>query len=406
LRILHVTIFGDNQATGAAGAYDYCWRGISDWANVIVVKPGRVSSLKGAGQRYQELSFAAPKLSDSSLFRNVARRLFRTRAPQIMADLDDFVRGTLLAFRLRGLISACDRVHSDSMWFTVIASMSPTTRRKLVHTELAGDWKFVADGSADFLTYLSYGCLARRVLNRVEVIAQSPVHAAYLVSCGVKRTGIRVVWHGRVDQAVFRPTKPKAVGGFEILYVGRIVPQKGVHILLRAVADLKSRILLKGFHVTIVGPVGEFGLSLTTSEYFEGLLRSAEGLGIAPNVDFRRFVALEELVDLYSAADVYVLPSLQDAFPFSVIEAMMCGTPVVGTDSGGMKEEILDGVVGFVLPPGDSRSLADTLELLYNDRSRRAAMGESARIYALKRFSLEGFPKEMYDAVSQSSNGP
>ncbi|HVP22770.1 MAG TPA: glycosyltransferase family 4 protein [Conexivisphaerales archaeon] len=398
MRILHVTIFGE-QGTGASKAYDACWRGISDLAYVIVVKPGEVDRLSGKGTSYEELKLATPRPSDHSSFREVVRRLFGARAPQMMADLDDMVRGLVLSFRLRGVMQACDRIHSDSMWFTTWASLRPSLRRKLVHTELAGDWKFVSDGTADSLTYLSYGVLARRVLDRVSVIAQSEVHAELLVSCGVDRRRVRVVRHGRVDSSVFHPTSPKDTGTFSVLFVGRIVPQKGVHVLLEALRGMVSDLPGANISVTVVGPVGEFGVVLTTSDYLENLTKSVERFGLTEVVHFRYFVRLEDLVDLYSSASVYVLPSLQDAFPFSVIEAMMCGTPVIGTSSGGMKEQIEDGVTGFVVPPGDPDALREKLEVLYRDSVLLGRMSLAARSSALARFPLEGFSAEMFDAV-------
>jgi glycosyltransferase involved in cell wall biosynthesis len=402
MKILNITIFGDDQDTGASRVYDLCWRDVSAWAEVITVKPGERPSIERLPPAYTKLTIRTPKLSALKIVRSAARRIFGDREPQIMADLDDMVRALVLAFRLRRVTAASDRVHSDSMWFTVIASLFPKTRGKVSHTELAGDWKFVSDGTADFLTYLSYGCLGRRVLNGVRVIAQSPVHAAYLVSCGVDRKVIDVVLHGRVDSRSFHPTTPKSPIIFNILFVGRLVPQKGAHVLLNAVSLLVSSTGATDVRLAIVGPVGEFGLSLATSDYFEELQRITKDCGLSPYVEFKRFVSQQELVSLYSSADVYVLPSLQDALPFSVVEAMMCGTPVVGTTSGGMKEEIVDGVTGFLVSPGEAEALAGKLRLLYQNPTLRAKLGISARADAMARFSLEGFAKEVFDAVARA----
>jgi glycosyltransferase involved in cell wall biosynthesis len=92
---------------------------------------------------------------------------------------------------------------------------------------------------------------------------------------------------------------------------------------------------------------------------------------------------------IYSAADIFVIPSLQEAFGQTALEAMACGTPVVGSDAGGIPEIVRDGATGFLFPAGDPRSLAAAIEKLLGDEMRRALMGAECRRAAVDGYTLE-----------------
>lgn len=85
------------------------------------------------------------------------------------------------------------------------------------------------------------------------------------------------------------------------------------------------------------------------------------------------YVTLDKILrDAYSAADLYILPSLEDNLPNSMLEAMSCGTPVVAFDTGGMPDMISDGVTGRLVPLSDSNELGNAiLDIILNDKSRR-----------------------------------
>ena len=92
---------------------------------------------------------------------------------------------------------------------------------------------------------------------------------------------------------------------------------------------------------------------------------------------------------LYSAADIFVIPSLQEAFGQTALESMACGTPVVGSDAGGIPEIVRDGVTGLLFPGGDPQALAAAVKKLLEDDERRAAMGMECRRVAVEEHSLE-----------------
>jgi len=86
-----------------------------------------------------------------------------------------------------------------------------------------------------------------------------------------------------------------------------------------------------------------------------------------------------EIRNAYCAADVFVLPSLEDNLPNTVLEAMSCGTPVVGFEIGGMPDMVENGVTGQLVPPGDAAQLGEAMYSLLLDSTRRQSMGEECR---------------------------
>ena len=97
-----------------------------------------------------------------------------------------------------------------------------------------------------------------------------------------------------------------------------------------------------------------------------------------------RFVAM-----VYNACDLFVIPSLHDNLPNTVLEAMACGVPVVGTNVGGVPDMVRDGVNGLTVPPGDPDSLAGAIVRILNDDSMRCRMSRAARQIATNEYSLE-----------------
>jgi glycosyltransferase involved in cell wall biosynthesis len=92
---------------------------------------------------------------------------------------------------------------------------------------------------------------------------------------------------------------------------------------------------------------------------------------------------------LYSAADVFVIPSLQEAFGQTALEAMACGTPVVGSSVGGIPEIVQDNVTGYLVPPSSPVKLRETVLKLLHDPNKRAEMSANCRRFVLEGFTLE-----------------
>jgi glycosyltransferase involved in cell wall biosynthesis len=95
------------------------------------------------------------------------------------------------------------------------------------------------------------------------------------------------------------------------------------------------------------------------------------------------------LSTIYSAADVFVIPSLQESFGQTVIESLACGTPVVGFASGGIPDMVRPGETGWLAPTGDTQALRQSIEEALRDDDRRQAMSATCRRIAVEEYSLD-----------------
>ena len=160
-----------------------------------------------------------------------------------------------------------------------------------------------------------------------------------------------------------------------VLFVGRIVPEKGLHVLIRALEILHFKHHMNNIMLVIAGPPGP---TFTThpTKYFEETVRMARSLGIS----HRYFGLVNEdvLKTLYAAADIMVVPSLAEANPLVVLEAMASHVPVVASSLDALLETVHDHETGILFPAGDHIALADALyELLADSQTRRMIAGRA-----------------------------
>jgi len=150
-----------------------------------------------------------------------------------------------------------------------------------------------------------------------------------------------------------------------VLYIGRLSPEKGVEIALRAFPKVLQRVPEAKLVIAGSGPI------------LETLRRRAEELSISDRVDFAGWVEKPETT--YSGADVVIIPSIcQDAFPWAALEAMSRGRPVIAGEVGGLPEIIEPGRNGYLFPLGDSAALADRIVALLTDEIALEAFSKKA----------------------------
>jgi glycosyltransferase involved in cell wall biosynthesis len=125
------------------------------------------------------------------------------------------------------------------------------------------------------------------------------------------------------------------------------------------------------------------------------LERRAIELGISDAVTFVGWVPRTSLTSYYRDCDVFVLPSLNEAFGKVLVEAALCSAPVVATRLGGIPEVVLDRKTGLLVPPNDAPGLAAAIARLFDDPGLARAMGEKGRQLARGRFDFE----KMLDAT-------
>ena len=169
-----------------------------------------------------------------------------------------------------------------------------------------------------------------------------------------------------------------------LAYAGRLAPEKGVGTLLKAFALMRPSV--PGVRLWIAGEGPEEA----------ALRRLAADLGIAEHVDFLGALSRTALEDRFGAAWVQVVPSQWDEpFGMVAIEAMMRGTAVVATNSGGLRDIVRPGVTGSLVPPGDVDALAAALRTLARDRALCERLGAAGREVALAQYTIAAYADRM-----------
>lgn len=187
---------------------------------------------------------------------------------------------------------------------------------------------------------------------------------------------VHVIGNG-VDTAQFQPDGVRHEGAVRVMFMGRVIPDKGADVLLQAVQRLDAA----GLEVVIVGRPG-FAADAPLSDHERELRRLAEASAAA--VRFQTFVPRAELPALLRTADVFVVPSRwPEPWALTVGEALATGLPVIASRIGGIPEAM--GNAGILVPPDDPAALADALRGLIGDDARRAALAEAARARAEER---------------------
>ena len=167
-----------------------------------------------------------------------------------------------------------------------------------------------------------------------------------------------------------------------VLYIGRISPEKGVHIIIEAMAKLTDMPVR-----LTVGGVG-------TAKTVLPLIEKCRRLGIDDRVEWPGHI--DDIYTAVSAADIGVLPTtVPESFGLAVLEFMSQGVPPISSKAGGPTEIITDGTDGLLVRPGDPDSLAAAIRLLAADSSLRAKMGQAARETFENRFGYDRFYNEI-----------
>jgi len=220
-----------------------------------------------------------------------------------------------------------------------------------------------------------------------------------------------------VDPEVFKPVRQadarEALGRDQcerlVLFVGRIEQIKGIDVLLRALGllfqrhpDLRSDVCL-----LVVGGALDPGDDAPETEKILELRRLVHEHRMEANVAFVGSRDQEQLALYYAAADVCAVPSLTESFGLVALEAMACGTPVVGTRVGGLQTLIEDGESGLLVPAGDDTALAEAIHAVLTDHRLRTHLSHGARERA-ERFTWNRVGQrmtELYDKVLAAAAG-
>jgi starch synthase len=210
---------------------------------------------------------------------------------------------------------------------------------------------------------------------------------------------VRVIRNG-IDTDEYRPDPQTGVlarygvdlGRPYVIFVGRITRQKGVPVLLRAA----SRLIPDAQLVLLAGAADTPEQLAEVTELVDGLRASRSGVIWIPEM-----LPKPEVIQLLTHATVFACPSIYEPLGIVNLEAMACGTAVVGSRTGGIPEVVADGETGLLVPVGEPGPLADALNVLLRDPGRAEAMGQAGRKRAVSEFGWPAIAAQTADLYAE-----
>jgi glycosyltransferase involved in cell wall biosynthesis len=178
-------------------------------------------------------------------------------------------------------------------------------------------------------------------------------------------------------------------GPVRLLFVGATGKLKGESDLIMALK------LLEGSGLDVRASFIGYGA--------EKLSKACSDLGIRDLIEHLGPVPVDDRIEHFMRADIFVLPTYAEAMPISVIEAMAAGLPVISTPVGGIPELVDDGHEGYLVTPGDAGQLADKISILVKDGKMRTDMGHRARRKARTKVDFDGYIDSLRDLMVQVS---
>jgi glycosyltransferase involved in cell wall biosynthesis len=215
--------------------------------------------------------------------------------------------------------------------------------------------------------------VVRAIAERSDAVTAISTHTATLLQRIAPGARPAIVPFGAAVEARNRASEPaeQLHSGLRMLFVGRLVERKGVHILLDALSLLSEE---PPTRLTVIGDGPER----------DALEHRARALGVADRVDFLGFIPRAELERELAACDALVLPAVVDAkgdvegLGVVLLEAMSFGKPVIASDVGGIPDIVIQEQNGLLVPPGDANALAGAVERLARDPAMVRRLGERA----------------------------
>lgn len=305
--------------------------------------------------------------------------------------------------------SAFDVVHVMNYWSWCRRFKGSASARRVV-LEMQAEWLSQMDENQ-----------VSAELESVDAVAAVSDHIARLFreSFPTYRGKVFTAYNG-VDVDAFRPGPVENDHGngdpLPILFVGRVSPEKGIHTLIEAFAQLvskepRARLVIVGSRATLredfIVSISADPLVRALSRFYDGSLSSdyqhfldglISELGIGDKVEFVGRVPHKNLPSRYRASSLLVNPSLSESFGISIVEAMACGIPVVGTKVGGMLETVLDGDTGLLVEPERPDLLAEAMLAVLTDPNKAGQMGAQGRVRAVSQFSWRARAERLVSA--------
>jgi glycosyltransferase involved in cell wall biosynthesis len=184
------------------------------------------------------------------------------------------------------------------------------------------------------------------------------------------------------DSRLVKITPEKKIGNQNVLFVGRLIPVKGIEYLIIAMKDVIAK-----KPATKLILIGE-GIDK------QNLLTLSRHVGIEKNVQFVGQVSHDEVFNYMNQADILVLPSLSEGFPMVILESMACGLPIIASRVGGIPDILTNEINGYLVEAKDSENLANKIILLLQDDSLRKEISDNNK-NEVKKYSWENICIEL-----------
>jgi glycosyltransferase involved in cell wall biosynthesis len=317
--------------------------------------------------------------------------------PEFASSLENLGYILWVAMHLRR--QKCDvvHIHQFSQYVPIVRFFNPGA-------------KIVLHMNCEWLTQLDEPTIRKRIA-KADLIFGSSDYISEKIERRFPefREKIKTVYNGVHHNrfTAVRPDKPKTGGRKpQLLFVGRVSPEKGIHDLIGAMRILRES--YPAIHLNIVGGIGsapkEFMVDLCEDplvknltryysegdvgeDYYFACLKKMIGDDLKEHVTFVGPVTQDELVHYYRNADILVNPSLSESFGMSLVEAMASEKPVIGTRVGGMVNVVAEGETGLLAAPDDAQSLAASIRCLADEPELRKRMGAAGRKRIMELFS-------------------
>ncbi|HKI18675.1 MAG TPA: glycosyltransferase family 4 protein [Isosphaeraceae bacterium] len=287
-----------------------------------------------------------------------------------------------------------DIVHVHHLGKAALAMASASTRSMFIYT--GHDGRLINGYTASRKRKLATGFITARA---DAIVALSDFESSLMQAAALSYARKWVTIPNGIPTDIFYAPQssdnPQPGWPPRLLFVGQLIPLKGLHVLLEAVKLLTLR--------TDV----ELRLVYHNDQHEPRYRDMATCLGITDKVHFLGIKSPGELAEIYRSADLLVLPSFAEALPSVITEAMMCGLPIVATQVGGIPDQV--GPHGYLVRPGDAAGLAAAIGRALGDIARRGAPRAEISRYATERFSIAAMVQshlELYRSLLENGQAP
>ncbi|MDE6009668.1 MAG: glycosyltransferase family 4 protein [Muribaculaceae bacterium] len=347
MRILHL-IRCKTWGGGERYALDLCERSAEEGHDVTVVSRG----IPHMDAHFSHLPVEMVKMPlggflDTSSPRALARLIKSYPEDRVVVHVHNF-KDAEIAARAKRLLPKGKR-----MWLVCTRHLIKPAKRSL-------RWKWIY-----------------KAIDRIIFISQLALNEFLASDPPIDRNKISIV-HNSVIIPSSPPSAHDEHNGINILFTGRIAPEKGVDILIKSLAYLSDLPL----RLRITGTGNE--------EYVTYLKRLADESGMAESIEWHGFVP--DVFKEIAEADICVAPSTwREPFGLTIIEFMSQSRPVISTNNGAQSEIITDGKDGLLVPPSDAEALAKAIRRFAEDAALRKRIGEEALNTFRTRFAYDIF---------------